>query len=639
MNVLLSRRDGGLQARTSWAALCVFWLLLAGCGGGAADSTAGADDPPVAASCDPADPSTAAQCGTLLVGLTDDGGDFLEYTVDVVSLKLEQANGAIVETLPLSTRINFAEYVNLTEFMVAATVPPGAYVAGSIRLDYGDAGITVDAGGVSKPATVVDAGGAPLTEVEFRIVLPEQDQLLVRRGLMSLLTVDFDLAASHVVDVTPTPARAVAEPFIIAEVDPVDTKEVRVRGLLLEASVEEMTYTVAIRPFYDRIGDFGRITVHVTDHTRFAVNGETFIGAAGLEALSASGPRTLTVAQGTLDVAAREFTANIVLAGSSVPGHDRDGVKGNVISRNGDEVIVRGATVIRAEHDAFFHDDVVVTLGPDTRVYKVTGDRALDSSVISIGQKVTVIGDVTVSDGERIHLDATRGVVRMHLTHLSGIVNSVVPGQADITLHAIDRRRVEIFDFAGTGMSPDYDADPANYEISTGDLLANSMLIDADAVGRPLVAFGFPTAFGAAPPDFEGRTMIDYSDVLSVLGFGWGEEGTLEPFLAMGHDGLLLNTQNPDIGLRHHVEQGPVLIDLTRLDSDTRIVPRESGRMLFVIKTPDSLLLFAGFADFVDHLALALDGATPARSMYARGHYNADTNVFAAHKIGIYLLD
>ena len=35
----------------------------------------------------------------------------------------------MVETLPATTRIDFAQYVDLTEFFTAATIPNGDYVA------------------------------------------------------------------------------------------------------------------------------------------------------------------------------------------------------------------------------------------------------------------------------------------------------------------------------------------------------------------------------------------------------------------------------------------------------------------------------------------------------------------------------
>ena len=606
-------------------------VLMSACGGGSATT----NNPPAAATCDPADPSTADACGTVYVGLTDADGDFLSYSVNVLSLTLEKADGSVVETLPNSTRIDFAQYVDLTEFVSAALVPPGVYVSGAITLDYSDAEVFTEDGDMAKETVVVDEDGNPLTQTSLRIHLSNRDQLVISRGRPSLLTVDFDLAASHSVDIVPTPAVAVAAPFIVAEIDPVDEKDIRVRGPLVSVSEDEMTYTVALRPFYDRHGDFGRVKVYVTDTTEFEVNDEMFMGSEGLRAMNAAGQGTPTVAQGTLNVAEREFTADIVLAGSSVPGSDSDAVKGNVIARFGNELVVRGGTVVLSDSTrAFFRDDVTVTIGPDTKVFKRSHDRLLDISAISVGQRVAIRGEITANDDLGIHLDATAGAVRMDVTHLTGIANSVMPGQVDIELHSIDRRRSQVFDFSGTGASPDLDADPANYEVSTGNLLMASQ-----AAGRPVVVYGFPNAFGGAPPDFEGRTVIDFSDVRSVMGVGWGSEGTVAPFISMGSDGLVLDNQNMDIDQRHHVKQGPVLIDLTELDSSTVIAARETGRMLFVVKTTDSLQLYADFDDFVNALTLELDGATTARSMYARGRYNADTNVFTAYKIGIHLLE
>jgi len=120
---------------------------------------------------------------------------------------------------------------------------------------------------------------------------------------------------------------------------------------------------------------------------------------------------------------------------------------------------------------------------------------------------------------------------------------------------------------------------------------------------------------------------------------GWGSAGTIAPYLSVGSDGLLLDNQNMDIGVRHHIKQGPVLIDLTSLDSDTLIAPRETGRMLFYIKSRDSLRLYSDFDDFTTDLSNSLNGATTARSMHARGQYDADRNIFKAYKIGVYLLE
>jgi hypothetical protein len=625
----------GTRTLLLYCLLVIASLAIAGCGGGG--SSVEQNPAPVAA-CDPADPSTLSECGTVMVALTDADGDFLNYTVDVLSLKLETANGRVVETMPRQTRINFTDYVDLTELVTVATIPPATYVAGTITLDYAQAEVYVEADGSPKEAIVKDLNGATIAQTELKIRLSNRDQLLVRKGLPSLLQLDFDLGASHTVDIVPTPAEAISEQFILAEIDPVDEKDIRVRGPLVAVNLDELSYTVALRPFHDRIGDFGRVKVHVTDDTEFEVNEVVYAGADGLRALDAAGAGTPTVAKGTLNVAERKFTADIVLAGTSVPGIDRDAVVGNVIKREGNFLTIRGATIVPSDLRTHFHDDVVVEIGPETKVFR-DGYRGSDltTDAISIGQRVTVRGHqptpTTDALAPQILFDATEGSVRMHVTRLSGIVNSVMPGQTDITLYAIDRRRQEIFDFTGTG-SPGDDADPANYEIATGNLILANF-----AAGKPIVARGFPTAFGSAPPDFTGRTVIDYTDVRSDLGVGWGTAGTAEPFGSITSDGLILHNQNPDIDQRHFVKQGPVLIDLTALDSDTTIVPRQSGRLAFYIKTADSIRMYSHFGDFTNDLGTSLTGGDNARSMHARGKYDVDNNVFTAYKIGIFLLE
>jgi len=644
MNEAISRHPGGVENRTMWmsVALMLIALALSACSGGAGVSNS--MEAPAVAECNPADPGTAGECGTLIIGLTDADGEFLSYTVDVLSLILEKADGTVIEVLPNATRIDFAQYVDLTEFISVATVPPGVYVAGTIQLDYTNAEIIVEDGDVAKDAIVVDVDGNSLGQTELKIKLSDRDQLFINRATTSLLTIDFDLDASHTVDIGSTPAIATAELFIIAELDPVDTKEIRVRGRFMEANEAEMYYVVALRPFYDKVGDFGRMKVFVTIDSNCEVNEAEFSGVECLRALEAAGQGTLTVAQGTLNVAERQFTANFILGGSSVPGNGTDAVRGHVIARMDNALVVRGGTVILSDAaSSFFRDDVTVTVGPNTKVYKTykfdrpllaIADRLLDISAISVGQKITVRGTVTANDEVGVHIDATEGAVVLHMTHLNGIVNSILPGQIDIDLHSLGGRRPGIYNFTCTGgCEPSTDADPDNYEVSTDNLL-----LDAQAAGKPVSAWGFVNEFMGAPPDFEGRTIIDYSDVRSAIGVGWGAAGTTTPFIMMDLSGLLLDNQNEDIDQRHFIKQGPVLIDLTTLDSNTVIAPRETGRKLFAVKTTDSLQLYADFEDFLAALTISLDGVNAARSMYARGHYNADTNVFTAYKIFVYIL-
>ena len=90
--------------------------------------------------------------GVVAIGLTDKQGDFLTYTVDVTSLTLIKADGTFVQALPQRTRVDFARFVDLTEFVTAATIPAGTYVSATLNADYTNADIQVDDGnGVPVP--------------------------------------------------------------------------------------------------------------------------------------------------------------------------------------------------------------------------------------------------------------------------------------------------------------------------------------------------------------------------------------------------------------------------------------------------------------------------------------------------------
>lgn len=626
----MTRTQSFIDGTRRLALLAPFLLALAACGGSGGGSASSGDP---AAGCVPGDPATAAECGIVYVAMTDADGDFVSYTVDVVSLSLEKAGGAVVETLPNAARLDFADYVELTELVSAANVPPGTYVAGTISIDYGDAEIFVESAGEAVAATAVDADGNPLARSELRIELAERDRLVVRRGVPSLLTVDFDLEASHTVDLLPTPAEVTVEPFIVAEVEPVDEKEIRVRGPLASVDVDAGRYTIDLRPFHHRDGDFGEVPVLVTDGTEYEVDGEAYSGEEGLLALAAAGAGTATAAFGTLDTSAPEFTAARVLAGSSVPGIDYDAVQGHVIARSGEQFTVLGATVIPAAREAYFRDRVLVTVGPDTRVFRNGApDETPGIGDISVGQKVTVRGTVTAdAAGASLAMDATEGAVRLAVTRLAGTVNEAVSGQVDLDLATIGGRPARLFDFAGTGAGPDSDADPADYEIATG-----ALPIDADLLpGTAARAFGFPAAFGFAPPDFEARTIIDLGGLRAKLAIGWGAEGATAPFTVIGPDTLVPDTSILGEDQRHYIRIGPSFVDILNIEGGISILPAGEGRTLYSIRTGDGIALYRDFADFADALARALDGASAARGLHAHGRFDRAAGEFVARKIGI----
>src|SRR5262245_29672358 len=150
-------------------------LLITACGGGGGSGMA---SPPASNNPQPAS-TCGSDCGTVYVALTDADGDFMSYTVDVTSLVLERANGSTVETLPAATRIDFAQYADLTEFFTAATIPNGDYVAAKLRLDYTNADITVEQNGAPVAARAVDASGNALGAVDVRVRLDNRHHVVI----------------------------------------------------------------------------------------------------------------------------------------------------------------------------------------------------------------------------------------------------------------------------------------------------------------------------------------------------------------------------------------------------------------------------------------------------------------------------
>ena len=609
----------------SGAMACIA-LTVAGCGGSGMSTgvASGGTSPPTGQSCD------ASSCGLAYVGLMDADGDFDSYSVDVVSLTLKKANGSVVETLPVAPRVDFTDLVDLKEFVTAATIPNGTYVAGTMRLDFTNADLVVDVGGVPTHAVAVDANGAPLTTVDLDIQLDNRHQLTISPGKPALLELDFDLAASNTVDLTKTPVQVMVKPFIVASVDVADSREARARGPLVSVDTTAGDYKVDLRPFNLASARFGQITVHTTSTTEFEVDGTTYAGSAGITAMAALAVDAPTAAYGTLDVDQKIFTASRVHAGTSVASAQFDAIEGNVIARQGDQLTVRGVTLVRRTgRVSFIRTDTTLVVGDSTKVTK-DGEmnNSLTKAAVSVGQRVRAFGTESEATSGAVTLDATAGRVRMLLTHVLGTVKTAGSGALTLDVSTIDGHGSNIFNFAGTSPSLATDADPRNYEIATGNLDLSSM--DAGKAAR---VFGFATPFGDAPPDFTARTAVDFRNVPSVLSLGWGLSGTALPFLAVDATSLAVDNHNASIGARHFIATGPAFIDIKTLASGPRIVPDTTKPATFAVAEGHRIDVFTTFADFTAKVAEKLAAGSKAVNLSATGDFDPTSGDFTARRV------
>jgi hypothetical protein len=573
----------------------------------------------------------------LLISLTDAPGGFSSYTVDVLSLTLTTTAGAVVETLPLNTRVDFAQYTDLSEFLTAATVPPARYVKATMRLDYRNADIWVTDSTDGQPVKVTaitDVDGNPVGMLDVSVYLENRNALTIVRGVPAFLTLDFNLDASNQVtfDQLGQPT-LVVEPLLIAELDPERPKIHRVRGPLLEVDTTRDRFEIVIHPFFHRLPNndhrFGKLPVAVDDNTIYDINGQLYQGQAGLDALADLPAFTATIAEGDFNIRAHRFNATQVYAGSSVPGGVLDSVSGNVTQRNGDTFTVQGATLIRSDGTVIFHDSVTVEVSGDTVVRKLLSMDAHDTGDISVGQKVKVMG--TLQDGapgEPLVLDAASsdGRVFMDMTVLRGFAVETA-GPMVVDLQSINFRNVNLFDFAGTGIDAANDADPANYEVDTGTLNTGTI-----ASGAPVAIGGFVAPFGQAPLDFIAQTVVDLSALTGVVVVNW-DPASQTSFDSLTGDGMILNLSGA--GIFHHIGRAGVRIDLQEVGLPPTIQSVTGELGLYVVIQNTSATLFTNFELYIAALQTLINDGHTIKFVAALGHYDDSTVTMSAERMMI----
>ncbi|HXQ30752.1 MAG TPA: DUF4382 domain-containing protein [Steroidobacteraceae bacterium] len=629
---ILSNLSRRLRGASRWLVAPALAIVLAACGGGS--SMTGSNTNPQGC--------TSSTCGSMLTTITDATGDFTTYTVNVTSLQMTKADGAVVETLPKTTRIDFTQLVDLTEFFTAATIPTGEYVAVTMTLDFSAAAtpdIEVDGTtGTSVPATLEDSGGNPLNgPLTLTVQLDSGHHLFIAPGIPARLALDFNLAASNEVsDVTATAAVVEVEPVLVASIQPLDTKQIRVRGTLV--SVDTTSYTVELEPFDNQSSDGTQVTVNTTAQTTYEINGASYTGAAGVTAMQALASGTLTVAFGTLSTNDGSFTAANVLAGSSVQSPSLDRLQGIVIQRTntaaGATLIVRNGTLHMHgdQSDHFNAKNVTLTIA-GTTMFKVAGEpsAAPDITWPSIGSEITAFGTAGTDMSGNPTFDATAAgdEVRLEITTLWGLQLPVptIPGQVVLNLQAIEGLSPSDFTFTGSG------SNPASYVVATGALPLTGVTASA-----PLRFFGLVQPYLSTPPDFNAQTLVNFAAVSATLDVGF-RAGSTTGFTTVSMSDLVVNLAG---STTHVIKIGPESIDLTTLPASPQIIPNPTGVDMFAIldwmaEMPAGVGLYSSYATFEPALSGDLTATTKVLRVFASGQYDQASNTFTASQIAVVL--
>lgn len=570
--------------------------------------------------------------GIAWVDVTDEPGDYTSYVITIDSITLTRTDGYVAEAVGTPEIVDLTQVHNVAELWSSGSIPDGTYTSATITVDYtpvvnaGSSVISVMVNGKPQTANVLDAytGDAPST-YSINIQFDPNNLPTITPTYAStsavLLTVDFDLAASGTVDLSTSPATVRVRPYVSIGMQAPNNKLIRVRGPLINSSTDVNTYTVYIRPFYDEANNIGSLTLFSQPNTVYTLNGKSYIGSGGLQALSVLSAGTTTTAGFTTfqtdynaanGATAGRFNLVYVVAGSTLEDVYTEGVSGDVIARNGNTVTLQGSTLFLNTADEFFFCGVAdtnslctagtqVLLGPGTIV---TADNnsaltpsTLNSSWVSVGQHITARG-VCVNNciGPTVVLDATgttstnTGSVRLQNTEVWGTLVNSATGNLEINAQTINNYPIADFDFAGNGSGTE---NPAAFLIETGSI----PLPAGSAAGDPLWVSGYTRPFGSAPPDFNavavnsetsvqiagGQVSGGASTAQGSKGCGIGSQvcdpAILEvtwnaanktPFSNLSNSGFSLNLADGSSGV---VRIGPELIDLSTLAQATLVVP------------------------------------------------------------------
>ncbi len=511
------------------------------------------------------------------------------------------------------------------------------------------------------------------------------------------LALDFDLAASgSVYSAGPTPVVFV-RPIVTATILPADTKLTRVRGPLINSSIGVGTYTVYVRPFYDEANNIGTLTLFSQPNTVYTVNGNSYVGQPGLQALALlSAGSTIAAAWTTFQpdynpanaAYAGKFNMVYVVGASTLEDQYTEGLSGDVIARTGDTLTVLGSTLILTTNNTYVYNiaPALVRLGAGTIV---TADdnstlTGLNANSIAVGQHISARGIYSLGPGNTVILDATgtsstnTGSVRLQATEFWGSLVSSSAGSLVMNLQAINDWPVSDYHFAGNGATAAENPVPAAFSVDTGALSVPAGTV----AGNPVWVDGFVSRFGSAPPDL-GAVAVNNEASVQVAGgqvgggastlpgtgiCGVGSQvcdpaslqvlwsvGTAAPFATNTAAGFSLNLSNPDLATAV-IRIGPESIDVKSMAASPLIVPTtlpvtSTFAPLYMVGNPATATTPAGsstpattafyqyssYASFETKLNATIGAANPARQLEARGIYNRTTNTFTATSINFVL--
>ena len=646
----------------------------------------------------------AACNGTAVVTLTSTPStdNFLAYRVGLASVQLQTSSGRTATTvLPTSTTVDLAQLVNLSEVLGAASTLTGNFKQVVVTLDYSSAQIVYDNGTPDGLAlAAVGANGQALGQVTLTLYLDPSNQMSITSKSASRLSLEFNLAASNVVNVAQKTVTVM--PLMAASAIPIDGKLVRIRGPLGAVNVSDSSsaagsstgdFSTGIMPFDFATSEAGSLRVEPTTVTTYEINGTPSTGNAGLSQLASlsagtiaevfgtlttstsssssglddSGTATETCSDGTTPetvngtltctdgstletsdtsattsptgISTVSFSATQVLAGSSVQGSGFDRVSGIVTGRSGNTLTIDDGTLLANDgSNSLVLGTATIDIGPNTAVtqFGAGTTESNGTAQISVGSMIYAFGTASNVSSSGVTLDASAGRAQIDQTTASGLVT----GQGTtgtLTLNLSQLGGRSASAFDFAGTGSTPSVDASASAYQVAT--ANLDLTNA-TVGEPVQVTGYIASFGAAPPDLTASSLLDYTTINAELVVDW--TGTPAPFVSYSTSQIELDAHNSAIGARHEIQTGAQTVNIVGIASDPLIVPNATAtNTVFTIghAVSGTFENFNTYSAFITQLQTELTGSVLATGLTAVGQYTSSTYTFSASSITLFLYD
>ncbi len=575
----------------------------------------------LAAGCSTGGGGSSSDEAPLTIAVTDAASDELTtFVLEIDAIELTRLSGGVVGVQPAAVTLDLVTLSDASQVLNMQNVPPGAYQAASVTIDFGAASCYLI--GETDPATIYDSNGQVVTGT-LELPIEVAGTFTCAADRHTVLELDFDLNQSVLVDTATN--SVILEPAFVMRVDRTDPKEFILAGALQSVDEAASSFVLEVQTLDQT--PITTIVVTVDEATVYQVDGIPSQGATGLTSLSTAGGGTWVQCYGALDSATASFAAQYLEAGTGTYNGGTDIVEGHVVGRTGgagaDPILFVLGHSNDAAHDSFlFNTTFMVTASfAGTNVVRRGSAVLLDTDELNIGQQVRVFGALS---GTAMDASSDSSVIRQQHTRVLGFAAGPDSGgQLTIDLVRVDLRGQDEFTWTDGGTTP---PDPDALQLAVGSL-GTGLGIEA---GSAIEAIGFFSAVDDDAEDFVASSLVnrDHAPSLYLL---FDRQGGIDVQVVTDEDSIDFTVTGTLVfGEVAIIDKG--FVGALPLPETSSIVQGD-GFTAYALRDLDTgqIQLHLEFTEFVQALQAALGSGAVVFNFGAFGIYDEDLATMAAN--------